>query len=434
MSFAFRPSLLLLASLAIGAHAQTKDIAITGARIEVGDGKILASGTIVIHDGKIAAIGESIPTPDGADVFDAKGLVVYPGFIDACNRSGLKLPTAPAAEHAPDARTTAPASMWHGNRAGIRSDILAYKVLNLKTLVKDDYKAGVTTALLTPGSGPIAGVATIVDYTETGNVLVPQAATELSFRNGGSGGGGGFGGSYPGTLFGVIALLRQTLADAQYYAAQDAPAKKDDALENLRPLITGKLPALFSADSAREIVRATRIANEFSLKMIVLSGREAYRDIDLLKAKNLSVVVSLDLGIEPSDKIDSTNLNYDGPPQAVLDERHDTWVEHSQNIKKLSEAGIPIALSSIGLTGGVDDFLESVRKVIATGVPRDVVLKAITSESANVLGIADKVGTIEPGKIANLAIFTGDFDKAKSEVQTVFVEGKRIDVKKAGTK
>ena len=431
MSIDLKPTLVLLVISFLSARAMSQDTVITGARIELGDGKVLASGSILIHDGKISAVGENINTPPGVEVYDAKGLTIFPGFIDGYSTSGLKLPNAPTSEKAPDTRNTAPASMWHGNRKGIRSDILTYKALSVKSVVKDNYKVGVTTALLSPGSGPVAGVSTIVDYTESGSALVPQAATELSFRNGG--GGSGFGGSYPGTLFGVTALLRQTLADAQYYAAQDSP-KKDDALENLRPLITGKMPALFSADSAREIFRATRIAEEFSLGLIVLSGREAYRDVNLLKSKNLSVIASLDLGIEPSIKPDTSSTSTDGPPQAVLDERHDTWVEHSKNIKKLFDGGIPFAFTSVGLSGGVDDYLKSIRRVIDTGLPRDAALRAMTIGAATILGISDKVGTIEPGKVANLAIFNGDFADAKSEVVTVFVEGKKIEVKKAGAK
>ena len=200
-------------------------------------------------------------------------------------------------------------------------------------------------------------------------------------------------------------------------------------------MITGKLPALFSADSAREIVRATRVADEFSLRLLILGGREAYRDLDLLKSKNLPVLVTLDIGDDPTKPTSTPPTpNPDGPPKAVLDERHDTWLDHSLNIKKLSDAGVPFAFTSVGLSAGIDGYLKAIRTIIGTGVPRDVALKAVTSESALLLGISEKVGTIEPGKIANLAVFNGDFADAKSEVQFVLVEGKKVDIKKAGSK
>lgn len=447
-----QPKLLFLAAVSLagtagGTHLQSRDLAIAGARIEIGDGKVLFSGTVVIHEGKIAAVGENVTPPSGAEVIDGRGLVVYPGFIDAYTTNGLSLPSAPIAERAPESRTTAQPSMWHGNRKGIRSDILCYKAVDLRTTGRDANRVGVTTALLSPGSGPVCGISTVVDYTpppsaqgskpapNTGSVILPEAAAELSFRNGAGGGGfGGGGGGYPGTLFGVFGILRQTLSDAQYYAAQPAPAKKDPALENLGPLVGGKMPALFEADTAREIVRASHVADEFSLHMILLGGREAYRDLDLLKAKGFPVIASLDLGYEPSLKPDSSIPASDGAPQAVLQERHDLWVEHSRNIKALFDAGIPTALSSLGLSGGVADFLKGLRQVIATGVPEAVVLKSVTSQSAAILGIADKVGTIEPGKLANLVVFSGDFADPKSQVTSVIVEGARVDMKKEGSK
>ena len=450
--FIVQPKLLLLAAVSLGTHAQSNDLAISGARIEIGDGKVIASGTVVIHDGKIAAVGENVTAPPGAEIVDGKGLIVYPGFIDAYTTGGLTLPSAPSGDRAPDSRTTAPPSMWHGNRKGVRSDILCYKAVDLRTTARDANRVGVTTALLSPGSGPVCGISTIIDYTTApggppasagakpataaGTVILPEAAAELSFRNGAGGGGfgGGGGGSYPGTLFGVVALLRQTLADAQFYAAQPTPAKKDPAMENLGPVLTGKMPALFFADSAREIVRATRVSDEFSLHMILLGGREAYRDLDLVKAKGFPVIASLDLGFEPSLKPDSSTPASDGSPQAVLQERHDQWVEHSHNVKALYDAGIPLAFSSLGLSGGVDDFLKGLRAVIATGVPEAAVLKSVTSQSASILGIADKVGTIEPGKLANLVLFSGDFADPKSQVKTVFVEGVRVEMKKEGSK
>ncbi len=96
MAFKFTQSLVLLGLLVPGAFAQTKDIAIIGAKIEVGDGKVIAVGTIVIHDGKITAVGEGVTAPAGADTVDGKGLVVYPGFIDAYCTQGLKLPDIPS--------------------------------------------------------------------------------------------------------------------------------------------------------------------------------------------------------------------------------------------------------------------------------------------------------------------------------------------------
>lgn len=424
MAFSLFPSLLLATLAAQGASSPPQDLAITGARIEVGNGTVIENGTVVIHAGQIAAVGAGVSVPSGATVVDAKGLVVYPGFIDAYTTNGLKLPDAPASGSPPSIRDNAPATMWHGNRRGIRGDIEAAKALDVKGRLTDNYAQGITTALISSGSGSVRGIAAVVDYVGNGSVLVPTAAAELSFRGGGGGGTSG-GSGYPGTLFGLTATLRQTLADSLYYAAQTNPPK-DVVYENLRPLMTGGIPALFAVDTAREIVRATRIADEFNLRLLIGGGREAYRNADLLKKKNIAVLVSVDQGFEPSMKVDN------GPnatPKEVLQERHDQWEERNQNIKKLHEAGVPFAFCTSSSSLG--DYLKNVRKIVANGLPREAALKALTSGSAEILGVGKQVGTIEPGKKANLVLMTGDFIDEKSEVKTVIVEGEKVDLKGA---
>lgn len=411
---------LLLAAAAQGPPPPPPDLIVTNARIEIGNGQTIDKGNIFIQGGKIVAVGADVAAPTGATVFDAKGASVYPGFIDAYTTNGLKVPDAPAAGTPPTIRDQAPPTMWHGNRKGIRGDIVASKVLDLKGKGAENYAQGITTALISSGAGTVRGIATIVDYTATGNVLNPTFGGEFSFR----GGGGGGGGIYPGTLFGITATLRQTLADTQFYATQTNPTK-DVTYENLGPVVAGKLPAIFSVDSAREIIRATRIAAEFNLKLIIAGGKEGYRDIDVLKAKGISVLASVDQGLEPTLTPDK---GISATPVEVLKERHDTWVEHNANIKKMTEAGIPVAFSTGSI--GLSDFLKNIRKLVTGGLPKATALKALTSGAAEILGISSQVGTIEPGKLANLVIMSGDFADEKSEVLSVVVEGQKIEVKK----
>ncbi|HVT12450.1 MAG TPA: amidohydrolase family protein [Fimbriimonadaceae bacterium] len=407
---------------------QTKPVAIVNARIETGDGKVIPSGVVVIRDGKIVSVSEMPGNTAGDDILDAKGKTLYPGFIDGYSTRGLKLPDAPSSGSAPDSLNTAPPTMWHGNRKGIRFDVVAGKCLDLADELKDNYAQGITTALLSSGAGTIRGIASIVTYTDKGDVLVPSEAAEISIRGGGFGGGGG--GGYPGSLLGIIALTRQILFDAQQYA-QFPPEKKDDGFENLKPLMTKQIPALFNADTDRDIVRCGHLADEFGFKEMVCMARDAYKQIDTLKAHNAAVMASIDLGDEPSVK-PPDNPTSDSAPPEVLAETHQNWVERSQNVSKLIAAGIPVAFSSTGASLG--DFLKNVRKLIAAGVSRQDALKCLTSGAATILGVADKIGTIEAGKQANLVLMTGDFADANSEVDTVFVEGKLIKVKKEAGK
>ena len=421
MAFKFQHSFLLFGLLSPGAMSQTKDLAIVGAHIETGDGKVFSTGVITIHNGKIASVSESTQVPDNTTVIDGRGLFVYPGFIDGYSTSGLKLPDLPASGTAPDSRTTAPASMWHGNRQGIRADVVAAKCLDVADRQKENFSMGITTAVLCSGSGSIRGIGSVVDYTSKGAVLSANAVGEISLR----GGGGGRG--YPGTLFGATALARQIIIDAKSYAA-NPPAKKDPGFENLKPLVTGQIPAYFSAETARDLVRARRFADEFGMKLIINGGREAYRELGWIKDRKVPIVLSVDVPDAPTKKMDTAP---DATPQEVLDERYAQWEETSKNPKVLSEAEVPMAF---GLGGGFGDYLKGVRKIVAAGLPREAALKAMTLGAAQIFGVADVTGSIQPGKLANLVILTGDFLDDKSVVKTVITEGTVVEVKKGGAK
>ncbi len=416
------------------------DIAIVGARIEVGNGQVIESGTIVIHGDRIASVGSG-DAPSGATIIDGKGLTVYPGFIDAYSTSGLKLPDAiPSGTTLPDTLNTAPATMWHENRKNIRADVKAAKCLDLKGPFSERYKEGITSVLLSGGTGTLAGTSALVDLASDVKVLNPEAAGEIVMR-----GGGGFRGGddeemaaggqgrrpqtqdttptypYPGTLFGIVALMRQTLSDAKYYASQDKP-KADPTLEGLRSLVTGKIPGLFSVSNARDIARADHISSEFGFQMIINGTTDGYRMIDVLKARKAPVILSTELADEPSKTVAE---GPDALPKRVVDARWELWKERNANAKLLAEAGIPLAFRNPSLV--------NVRKMIAAGLPRDAALKALTINAANIYGAGDRLGTIEPGKLANLVIMTGDFADEKSKVQSVLVEGNRFETEKKET-
>jgi imidazolonepropionase-like amidohydrolase len=175
-------------------------------------------------------------------------------------------------------------------------------------------------------------------------------------------------------------------------------------------------------------VHCGRIADEFGFKALYGGAHDAYKLIPMLKAKDAAVLVSIDLGAEPPLKPTEGSET----PDAVLAERHDTWVERSQNVKKLLEAGVPVAFTSFG--GNLGDYLKNVRKLVASGIDKETALKCMTSGAATILGVSDKVGSIEVGKQANLVLMSGDLADDKSEVQSVFVEGKKVDVKKEAGK
>lgn len=453
---AFLVPALLHAS--VQAPPSSPTIAIVGARIEIGDGRVVENGTIIVRAGRIALVGAGLAAPEGAQVIDGKGLTVYPGFIDAYSTAGLKLPEPlPNVGTAPDTMSTAPATMWAGNRKGIRADVRAAKALDPTAGLAARAAQGVTTVLLSGGTGSIAGTAALVDVAATPTVLVPDAAEEFVLRGGGRFGGmrdeemGGAQGAppaptgnpqgnppggpdgapptrrgqqppptpgaynYPGTLFGVTALVRQTLYDARTYATEKSP-KADATYEGLRPLVTGRMPAMYTLDTARQISRAARLSDEFGFRMIVNGAPDAYRMIDVLKAHDAPVIVSLAI---PDDPPRTQGTTADSVPQRVLDDRYALFKERLGNARLLDAAGVTIAFRS-----GSDDYLVGVRKLVAaSGLSREAALKAMTVSPARMFGVSGEVGTIEVGKRANLVLMTGDFLDAKATVRSTLVEG-----------
>ncbi len=407
----------------VSVSAQAADLLIKGARIELGNGQVIDSGSVLIRDGKIADIGANI---DGgtAEVLDGKGLTLYPGFIDAYSSRGLKIPDAPAGATPPSTATTAPPTMWAGNRRGIRAALKAADCLSLGSNAEDSRKNGIAAAFLSPGGSIVRGSGALALMTDEKQTPV-SFGMDLSYRSAGGGGqgpgggGGGGGGGYPGTVMGYTALLRQTLADAQIYKAPEDKAKADADLAALGAVFGGT-PAIFAADTASEITRTLRIGEEFNLKLMVNGGKDAYRMIP--EIGKIPVLASVSIGSEPTVK-----ETPDGSPIEVQEDRRNLWRERASNIQKLIEGGATVAFSSEG--DGPGEYLANVRKLIKLGLKRDDALKAMTATPAEIFGVRDW-GRLEKGAVANIAIMDGDFADEKTTVKWMIVGGKKFEVKK----
>jgi hypothetical protein len=404
--------------LAVGVFAQ--DAAIVGAKIEIGNGKSIPKGTVLIRGGRIAEVGANVSVPSGVTVYDGTGATVYPGFIDGFTTSGLKIPAAPDAGTPPNNTNTAPPTMWEGNRRGIRGAVNAADCFDLAGVLEDAHKAGITSALFSPGSGLVRGRTAFGFLTDEKQAGKPYGIA-LSFRGAGGGGPGG-GGGYPGTLFGLTSLLRQTLADAQASTA-NPPAKEDADLKGMAPLFKGEGPAIFAADTESDFYRTIQVANEFKLPFLISGGREAYRRANQFAKMNVSVLVNIAIGNEPNETVQA-----DGPPQGVLDERKAAWRERAENILALEKAKVTYAFSSDA--GGFDGYLANVRKLIKLGLSKEAALRAMTATPAKLFGMDKELGSVEKGKVANLVVMTGDFAEDGSTVKTVFVMGKKFEVAK----
>ena len=312
--FAFILSLALSAQLL---HAQsyreTGAFALTNVRIEIGDGRVIEKGTVLLRDGMIQAVGKEVAIPAGTEIVKGDGMTVYPGFTDCLNSGGLMLPPfQPVQDVPPDTSAFAPPYMREANRKGVRPELRAseYFALNDGFLSPLRKEGGFTTAMILPSGGTIAGSGALINLSgkpKRESVLKNDTGIGFSFSSDGESGGGT---GYPGSLLGIIAHLRQTLFDAQRYPLQLASYAKhggprppvDDTLQALQPVLSGSQTVFFNASNENEVVRALNLSKEFHFKLFIAGGQEAYKQAPLLAKEGVPVIVSLNFGEDPAEK------------------------------------------------------------------------------------------------------------------------------------
>jgi imidazolonepropionase-like amidohydrolase len=407
--------------------------AITGARIVTAAGPPLASGTIVIRNGVIDAVGASVAAPDDAYVIDARGATVYPGLIDMGTSVGVAV--APV----PDPRTGATreeVDRWRRSMI-LRPDVTA------ATLVQVDApeltaraSAGITSILSTPpgevvrGQSALVNVAAPAEDPQIGDIAAPRRGTivvktpvalHVAFSEGPS----RFR-AFPESLMGVMAFVRQAFLDARHYqsaqqhyarAGAAAPRPADDpALAAMLPAVERRLPVAFQAHAAREIRRALAMAKELNLDPIITGAREAGQTAAELKAANARVVLSLDYPVR------STALSPDADePLRVLRSRADA----PKAAAALEAAGVLFAFQSDALKEP-RDFVANAARAVRAGLSPDAAIRALTLNAAKIAGADQRLGSLEKGKIANVIVADGDLFAEKTAIRHVFIDGRLV--------
>lgn len=415
--------------------AQDRPTVLANATLHLPQG-LTRTANLLIHQGKIMSISEpGAPLSSGADMIDLRGRHLYPGFIDAYSTSGIKVPELPAATTPPaaPASDTASARMDPANRRGLRSDLQAAQLLSLKDNLTQYYQQGLTAGHLSPGVGAFRGTTAVVSYLDADpSTVVLKAAlgADIVFRWSGGASPGAAPGGYPNSLMGIIASMRQTLYDAQREekirtSKPDAPA--DAMLRGLGGLVRREMPAIIGADNDREIYRAMQLADEFKFGLIVQGGRDAYKWSDVLKAQKIPVLLNVSMGTAPN----RTPAAGDNTPAPVLEERYQTWLARVTGVQKLQADGVEFAFASEG--DALGDFLSNIRILISNGLPEAQAVNALTLAPARILGVADRLGSIEPGKMANLTVLSSNLANPESKVISVVVQGRLIAVNPAGS-
>ncbi len=375
----------------------------------------IENGTIVIRDGKIVALGASVTVPAGAQAIDARGLYVYPGMIDAGTAMGLveigqgasgTVDIAELGDLNPHAKAIVSLNPHSAHIAVTRVD-------------------GVTSVLSLPSGGLISGQAALVNLlgsTPNEMAVVPLAALVINYpRLGGR--GGDFGGTQqPANLTEVLATnerqveqIRKMLRDAEAYGrAQDAYAKdkslprpdQNIVLESLVPYVRGERLVVFRADREAEIRGAIRFAEEMKLKPIILGGDEAWKMAAFLKEKNVPVILTGILSL-PSRE----------------DDAYDTLYEAAG---KLQQAGVRFCISTGNSGSAVRNLPFYAGMAGAFGLARTEALKSVTIYPAQILNVADRMGSLEVGKIANVVVTDGDILETRTHVRRLFIDGREV--------
>jgi imidazolonepropionase-like amidohydrolase len=425
-------------TLTTGRNAAVDTYAITNARIVPVSGADIARGTVVIRNGLIAAVGANVAAPADARTIDGAGLTVYPGLIDAHTSLGTP---APAAQQRPAGAPAAAALLTQTQAspgftspnstqpAGLQPEILAADIIRPGgDQIEGARSAGLTAALTAPREGIFAGQSAVINLSgDTPQQMIVRSPVALHV---------GFtplrGGQYPASLLGVFAAVRQMFLDAQRYRQLNEMYEKnprgmrrpeqDKSLAALLPVLSRQMPVVMIADNQRQIERALDLAKEFNLRAVIAGGSEAWKVADRLAAEKVPVLVSLNFPRRTA----APAPDADPEPLRVLRDR----VEAPKNAGRLAAAGVRFAFQSGGLAN-MADYLTNAARAVEAGLARDEALRAMTLRPAELFGVENQLGTIEPGKIANLTVIRGDIFDRNRQIAHVFIDGRPVELRPA---
>jgi imidazolonepropionase-like amidohydrolase len=408
-------------------------------------GSVINKGTVVVRNGLIEAVGENVAVPADAMQVEGEGLTVYPGLIDALStwgqpggapaaavtatagRGGRGTTTAsPATNPAPATQTASAPARGPEDRPQTTSWVkIADEISNTDRRIETARAAGFTTAVTFPTRGIFAGQGAVIDLLsgeKSGEMVVASPTGQyISLTAGGR--GGGMGRSFPSALMGYIAYVRQIYLDAAHYQlVKDTYAKNpvgmarpeyDRALEG----VLDSPRILLPANRLVEMDRMLHLAAELKQPVLLYGGRESFRPeaAALLKKYNASILLSMRW----------PEASRDADPDEVDSMRTlETRDKAALAPAVLQKAGVKFALYSDGLDQP-RDLQRAIKKALDNGLSREDALRALTLSPAEIYGVANRLGSIEAGKIANLVVTRGDIFDDRTKVEMTIVDGRK---------
>ncbi len=414
--------------------------ALIHAKVVVKPGLTIDDATVIIRDGRIETVTEKGDTPDSAREWDMTGLTLYAGFIDPYVTEAKPVSTtmtqsitgAGATASGKPGFLGAPGNELDPGTSGPGSGLSTMKpehdVAAAFSPKPDTHEAlraqGFTAAVLTPASGIIRGQSALISLGQgSPNRLVirPHLFQHIVFDTKASKAD-----EYPKSLMGVIAAIRQTLSDAQHYndiwAYHEANADTskrpayNKSLDTLQAVLKEDQPVVIEPGSVLMVDKAMRLAGEFGIQPVIVATGHEWRRPDLVKANATRFIVPINFPKAP-------NMPSDSDWERVSLDQLRAWDWSPENPALLRKNGLEIALTTHGLKDK-KSFRENLAKVIERGLPKHDALAALTTTPAQLAGVADQLGTIETGKLANLVVVEGDYFDPKAKLKGVWIEGR----------
>jgi imidazolonepropionase-like amidohydrolase len=410
----------LAALLGATAIASAETVAIVGGTVYPVSGPRIANGTVIIANGRITAVGNNVAIPAGARRIDARGKVVTPGLINASTVLGLI--------EVGGERSTRNS----GARGVVNADFEAWEgFFSESAMIASNREDGVTSIGIMPTGSFVAGQAAVMDLSDgTASQMLRRSSAGLvaTIQTGGrpsndtdETSGAETAGpaevtAAPQSRAEALANLRELLDDARAYAAHRSAydegrlrglAASRRSLEALQRVVQGREPLILTADRVDDIDAALRLARDQHIRLVINSGAEAWMIAPRLAAAHVAVITGA--------------MNN-------IPESFDTLNQRQENAALLRRAGVDVAL--VGNAGGGDEEGFNARNVkyeagnaVAYGMSHDDALRAVTLAPATLLGVADRVGSLAPGKDANVVVWSGDPFEFSTNVEHVFVRG-----------
>lgn len=394
--------------------------AFTNATIVKDANTTLTNATLIIKDGKIVAAGTNLKVPQGAVEVNCTGKYLYPSFIDIYADYGTTTPQRQGGggfnffQQSQFATATKGAYGW--NQA-IKSETDAYKVFNVdEAKAKPLRDLGFGTVLSHVRDGIARGTGTLVTLSsekENLVILKERASANYSFNKGSSTQ------AYPNSMMGMIALMRQSYLDAQWYKNKPPMEGTNLSLEAWNN--NQGLPQIFEANDKWNDLRADRIGDEFGVQYIIKAGQNEYQRIREIKATNASFIVPLNYP-QAQDVEDPNDARF----VSLADLKH--WEMAPTNPGAFEKAGIPFCLTTSDLRD-VKTFFTNLRTALNYGLSETAAFTALTKTPATLLGIYDQVGSLDAGKWANFLITSGPIFNERTTIYQNWVQGNKYAVK-----